>query len=147
LAGDPAALAEAQAELREAQAMLPVKEAALAAIEAAIPVAEEREGRASALARRDDLERRTVKLSRSLEQRYDAAASALAAVLEELKANEREWEVVNRDLAAGEGGRSLEYRLRSDAKRARKLGVFHSLTTESRVVAFDGSVLFDGIRA
>jgi DNA repair exonuclease SbcCD ATPase subunit len=144
LAGDPAALAEAQAELREAQVMLPVKEAALAAIEAAIPVAEEREGRASALARRDDLERRTVKLGRNLEQRYEAASAALAEVLRDMEQNAREWEAVNRDLNTGEGGKTVEHRLRSEVRGASALGIFNSLTRYSRVVGWNGRTLFEG---
>jgi hypothetical protein len=144
MVGDVSALSAAQGRLREVQALLPIKDATLAAIEAAIPTAEQREARAVALASRDDLERRTIKLSRNLEQRYDAAAFALAKVLRDMEQNAREWEVVNRDLNTGEGGNAVEHRLRAALRGASALGIFNSLTRYSRIIGWNGRTLFEG---
>lgn len=138
LVGDPAH-EEAENRLAELDVLIPVEERILARIEAAIPVAEERERRTAFLEKRADLDRRTEKLVRRIRRDYPPAAASLAELLNEMRANEREWDALRdqaRDLGEQGIGHSAEYRARGELAGARQLGVFKSILLEAVVPAW-----------
>ena len=97
----------------------------------------------------DDLRRRTAKLSRNLEARYTAAATALAGILAEMRANAEEWEQMNPTARAEglPGGDHAEFGLRRDIQVPHGPigmgGGFRSLT-DVDVRGWRGELIFEG---
>lgn len=137
-----------EARTRELRFLLPTKRDTLARIEKAIPAAEERERRAAFAERKADLGRRTAKLARTAAKRFPELAEPLAALLNELVANEREWDLLRgeaRELGEpGDIGRAAEYRARADIPGARVGGIYRSVLRETRIPSWAGGrALFD----
>lgn len=148
LIGDPAH-DQVEARLANLDVRIPIEERILARIEAAIPVAEDRERRQAFAERKADLDRRTAKLARTAGKRFPELAGPLADLLEELKANDREWEAFRweaRDLGEeGHQGHAAEVRARIDLPGARVGGVYKSVLSATQIAAWGGGRdLYDG---
>ena len=148
LVGDPVTRREAEDRLATVNAELGRDRRTATLIEAAIPAAEDRERREAFARRKTDLERRTEKLKRGLDRRWNTAAAELAKVATEIEANETEWKSLGYDARElGErSDHSVEFRARRNFDGAFALRIYQPLLPQTRIPRFEGGMLFDGTR-
>ncbi len=149
LVTEPGEFARGRAESDRLEHSIREAEDTVALLKPKLREAEEREALAALKEQAVDLDKRTEKLKRKLEERYPAWAEAMGALFEELEANSREWESIGSTLR--EAG--LHHLSKHDAEfRARRnfpaavWPHFTSLWRTALVVALDGTTRFRGPR-
>lgn len=149
LVSEPVTRIEAEDRLEEIEVELRRRRRTVTAIEAAIPEAEAREAKAALEKEAADLEKRTAKLGRKLEDRYPGLAEAMGSLFGELEANSHEWDVLGSKLR--EAGldhlarHDAEFRVRRNFPAAIRHS-FVSLWPKALVVGLDGTPVYRGPR-